>query len=127
MGEREEITDLLSDRVFTAKEPDGQFMFRKKKLLKFSYEGSITAIVITKIDRKNKRIWGEHVELAEQDAVISHYRHNVDVTEETMAQYNGQPYCTDCGVPVGEFANEDGNKKALDRADRTLSDGTEVE
>lgn len=119
MGKKEEITDLISEK--------GMDKLKKGQLLKFDYEGSITAIVITRIDRKNKRIWGEHTELGDQGAVMSHYRHAVDSTPETMAKYNGVAYCTDCEVPVSEYSTEDGDVKALNRADRTLEDGTIIE
>lgn len=129
MGKREEITDLFagSDAFYTDKEKDGKYRMYKGKLLKFSYEGSIVPIVITRIDRKNKRVWGEHVELGEQQTVMSHFRHNVDSTVETMAEHNGVAFCTDCGVPVNQPSTEDGEVKAADRRDRTLADGTPIE
>lgn len=119
MRQREEITDLLADKAYTAKNSDG-YVFKKNKVLKFNYEGSITSIRITRIDRKNKRAWGEHIELVDQKIVVSHTGHDV--------YYGGDiPFCNDCGVPVTEPAAEDGQFKAAERQDKELSDGTRIE
>jgi hypothetical protein len=124
--EPEEITDMMADKAYVAKDEDGEFVFHEGKVLKFNFEGSITTLKITKIDRKNKRMWAEHVELVNQVVVRSHYGHNVDSTEEAMKEY-GVPFCTDCQVPVNEESTEDGEVKALERAENTLSDGTIIE
>lgn len=121
MGKKEEITDLFTGSVsfYTDKSEDGKYLMHKGKLLKFDYEGSEIAIVITKIDRKNRRVWGEHTELGDERATMSHYGHNVSLLDNS-------PFCTDCEVPMTEFSTEDGEVKARNRADRTLSDGTEI-
>lgn len=124
-GLREEITDMMADKAYTAKDSNGKFVFHVGKVLKFSYEGSITSIRVTRIDRKNKRMWGEHVELVDPNIVKSHYGHNVDSSAEALKKYD-VPFCTDCQVPVNQDSNEDGEVKAADRKDRTLADGTEI-
>lgn len=116
---REEITDLFGD-VYQEKDTDtGKFVFRKGRVLRFDYEGSLTTIKVTKIDRRAKRMWGEHIELVDQKIVRSHYGHDVD-------QKTAPPLCLDCNVPVTQPSTEDGDKKALDRQERTFSDGTEI-
>lgn len=122
----EEITDMMADKAYTAKDSEGNFIFYKGKVLKFDYEGSITTLRITKIDRQAKRMWAEHIEIHDQAIVRSHYGHAVDITEEAKAEH-GAPFCTDCQVPVIQPSTEDGEVKAQDRADRTLSDGTIIE
>lgn len=117
---REEITDLFGD-VYQEKDTDtGKFVFRVGRVLRFNYEGSLTTIKVTKIDRKSKRMWGEHIELVDQSVTRTHYGHDVD-TEQAP------PFCNDCQVPVTEVATEDGMKKYLDRKDRHLSDGTPID
>lgn len=119
MAEKEEITDMMADKVYTAKE-DGDYVFYKGKVLKFDFEGSITSIKITKIDRKNKRMWGEHIELFDNNIVKTHYGHDVDKTSRL-------PWCRDCEVPVSEPSTEDGEVKAKEREETHLSDGTKIE
>lgn len=119
MGKKEEITDLFGSHVYEARDTEGKYVFYKGRLLKFNYEGSPIAIVVTRVDRKNKRMWGEHTELGEQQTVLSHHGHLVDATQTP-------PFCTDCEVPVTEESTEDGDVKAADRRDRTLADGTEI-
>lgn len=122
---REEITDLFGPTAYTSKK-DGKFVFRKGKVLRFEYEGTLTTIKVTKINRKAKRMWGEHIELTDPATTAGHYGHFVDSSQEAMEQY-GKPFCTDCGVTVDKPANEDGDVKAADRRDRTLSDGTVID
>lgn len=117
---REEITDLFGD-VYTEKDPEtDKFVFRVGRVLRFEYEGSFTTIKVIKIDRKTKRMWGEHIELVNQKIVRRHYGHDVD-TEQAP------PFCNDCQVPVTEGSTEDGEVKYQDRKDRYLSDGTPIE
>lgn len=110
MNKKEEITDLIRPEAFD----DPNF----KKGLALVMEKA--TIKITKIDRKNKRVWGEHIVLMDQKTTLSHYGHNVDTTQET-------PFCTDCEVPVDQPSTEDGEVKYADRRDRTLEDGTIIE
>lgn len=117
-GRKEEITDLLT--------PKGLLAMHVGRVLKFEYEGSVTVIKVTKIDRKNMRIWGQHIELIDQKIVRSHYGHLVDTTEETVRE-KGAPYCSDCEVIVNEPSTEDGEVKAAYRKEHTLADGTEIE
>lgn len=122
-GEKEEITDLfnLKPEIYTDIDLDtDKFRFHKGKVLRFKYEGSLTTIRITKIDRKNKRMWGQHIELVNPAIAKSHYGHNVDTTQVPM-------WCTDCDVPITEHSTEDGDVKAADRKDKTLSDGTIID
>lgn len=125
-GKKEEITDMMQDKIYTERTIDGDFVFRKGKLLKFRDGNNFTNMKITRIDRKNKRVWAQHIKTFDRSVVYQHRRHAVDVTPETTKEY-GVPFCTDCGVPVTEPSNEDGEVKALDRADRTLADGTPIE
>lgn len=120
MPVKEEITDLFNPSVYDDRNEWGKYVFYKGRVLVFNFEGSTTNIKITRIDRKNKRMWGEHIELHDQNIVRSHYRHNVDATVDP-------PFCTDCEVPVSEPATEDGEKKYLDRKDQRLADGTPIE
>jgi hypothetical protein len=112
-GQREEITDLISQQ--------GMIKLRRGQVLKFNYEGSITAIKITRIDRKNWRIWGEHIALVDQKIVVSHTGHDVTYEEGKT------PFCNDCQVPVSEPSTEDGEVKAKEREDNRLSDGTRID
>lgn len=113
---KEEITDLIDPKAY------GDENFKKGLVLKFSQ----ATIRVTRVDRKNKRAWGEHMELVNHNKGFSHYGHNLDSTEETIKEY-GVPFCTDCEIPVSEMANNEGHKKAQEREDRTLSDGTIIE
>jgi len=116
---REEITDLFGD-VYQEVDPEThKFVFRVGRVLKFNYEGSITTIKVTKIDRKAKRMWGVHIELVDQRIVRMHYGHEVDSDQVP-------PMCLDCQVPVTEPATEDGEKKYLDRRDNHFEDGTPI-
>lgn len=114
VGFKEEITDMMTDKAFKT--------FKVGQVLKFAQ----ATIKITKIDRKNKRMWGKHIEMVGNDTVYGHYGHNVDTTGDALEEY-GKPYCTDCEVVITEPATEDGEKKFLDRRDNTLADGTEIE
>lgn len=121
----EEITDIIEDikSRYTPKNFKNMNLV-VGRILKFNYEGSPVNLKITKIEKG--RYWAEHVTLVDQTIVRGHYGHDVDITEESKAEY-GAPYCTDCGVVVTEPATEDGEVKAQDRADRSLSDGTIIE
>lgn len=116
-GEREEITDLIADAAYRPIKDGG---IKPGQLLKFQYAN----IKVTKVDRKNKRVWGVHVQLSQHKNVSSHTGHDVDVTQNP-------PFCRDCEVPVTEHSTEDGDKKFLDRRDdeerNMLSDGTRID
>lgn len=116
IGTVEEITDMIDPRAYEDKN------FKKGMLLKFTE----ASLVITKVDRKNKRTWARHTKTFAQDITLSHYDHNVDPTEEAIREY-GCPYCTDCEIPVGEPANTQGKKRAQEREDNTLADGTVID
>lgn len=107
---REEISDIIPDKLW--ENPD----FKKGFVLRFDK----ATIKITKVNKKAKRVWGEHVELVEQIVAKGHYGHNVDVTEQP-------PYCSDCEVYINEPANELGKTKAKDREENELSDGTRID
>lgn len=111
---KEEITDLLSDAAINT--------FKVGQVLKFSN----ATIRITKIDRKNMRVWGQHVSLYDQKIVNTHIGHHIDKSIKTVGLH-GTPFCLDCQVPLSEPSTEDGEVKAKDRADRELSDGTKIE
>lgn len=119
-GEKEEITDLIADVAYRPIKDGG---IKPGQLLKFQYAN----IKVTKVDRKNKRVWGVHVKLNESKNVLSHTGHDV------LVQPGGSPipFCRDCQVPINEPATEDGDKKFLDRRDEKernqLSDGTVIE
>lgn len=100
---KEEITDMISDEAYA--DPD----FKKGILLKFEK----ATIKVTKVDRKNKRTWGEHIKLAGGEIVSTHDGH--DVTGGGVGDF---PFCKDCQVYINEPSTEDGDKKALDRKDR---------
>jgi len=116
VGKKEEITDILTEKGIKSGE------FKKGQLLRFTQ----TVIKITKIDKKNGRAWGVHVEPMKYHQAMGHYGHNIDATDEAVKEY-GVPFCEDCEVPVNEEATKAGKTKAADRAERTLSDGTVIE
>lgn len=120
VGKKEEITDILT--------PEGckSGDYKQGQLLKFNYEGSITCIRITKINRKVGRAWGIHVEPMNYNEAMGHYEHEIDATEDAIREHR-VPFCVDCQVPVNQPSTEDGEVKARDRADRTLADGTVIE
>lgn len=99
MGKREEITDLIKPEAFD--DPK----FKKGLLLKFTK----ASIVITRVDRKNKRVWGEHQKTYEFNTAISHYGHNVEKNDD------GSAYCNDCMTEIDQAATEEGEVKAIQR------------
>lgn len=99
MSKREEITDVINDSAY--EDPN----FKAGLVLKFAK----TTIKITKVDRKNKRAWGEHIKMYSINEGYSHYGHNIDNTDPTSV------YCTDCEVEVSEAANELGETKVAER------------
>lgn len=102
MGKKEEITDIFPT-------PEAIKKIKVGTVLKFDSGVQI------KVTRKTKtRIWGEHVELLDMDTGMSHYGHNLDVTEEALQEY-GVPYCQDCEIPVRNRATTTGDMKAMQR------------
>ncbi len=112
-AKREEITDLVSDK--------GIRELKVGQVLKFQ----TATIRITKIDKKNMRIWGEHVALVDQNKSFGHYGHIIDTTEEAQREH-GAPYCTECEVAINEAPTVKGKQKVAEREERTLADGTEI-
>lgn len=116
----EEITDViqgLQQRYTPANFK--KLGIKKGKVLTFDYEGSPVVLEITRIT-KDKRYFAKHVELHEPNKVGSHYGHNVDATQNP-------PFCTDCEVPVSEWANIEGKRKYEARKERHFSDGTPID
>ena len=105
MGQKEELTDMISE--------NGIKELKVGTVLKFEYEGSITSIKITKKDTKNMRIWGEHVELMPMDVGMSHYGHQIDRSKDV-------PFCTDCQLPVTDYATEEGESAAWGRDSKKM-------
>lgn len=112
VNKREEITDLISDEAYD--DPK----FKRGLVLKFES----ATLKLTKVDRKNKRVWAEHITLFDGRPVMTHYGHDVVSTGP-----GDLPFCNDCQVNINEASTEDGEVKARDRADRMLADGTIIE
>ena len=106
-NKKEEISDLIDPSAYDS--PD----FQKGLVLKFAE----ATIKITKVDRKNKRTWGEHIVLINNAIVGTHEGHDVDHGKGAYNMF-GMPFCKDCKVKIDEPSTEDGEKKALDRKDR---------
>lgn len=101
MAKREEITDVIADAAYEDEK------FKKGLVLKFEK----TTLKLTKVDRKNKRTWAEHIKLYDFDTGMTHYGHGIDVTKPERI------YCNDCKVEIDQESNEDGDVKAGDRKD----------
>lgn len=112
IGTKEEITDLFNDETIRNKD-----VLAVGKVAIFDYEGSKTCIKITRIDRKNARIWGKHISLSEANSFMSHYGHQIDKRKETVKKY-GTPFCLDCRFSLSHGATEEGNVKAHLREQR---------
>lgn len=109
-NKKEEITDLIDPTAYDNKSLDS--VFKKGAVMKFTN----ATIKITKIDRKNRRTWGEHITLVSGKTVGTHHEHDVDSSKDAYREY-GIPFCNDCQVAVDEPSTEDGDVKALDRKD----------
>lgn len=103
---KEEITDLISPKAIQE--------LKVGKVLVFDYEGSRTYIKITRKDTKAMRMWGQRIEMADLNAGMSHYEHELDRDEATFAKYE-IPFCNDCQLPVSDPATEEGNIAAYKR------------
>jgi hypothetical protein len=99
MAKKEEITDIIAPEAFEDKN------FKKGIVLKLEK----ATLRITKVNRKEKRVWAEHISLYGLDTAMSHYGHNVDVRAD------GAAYCTDCECEVDNEATEAGEIKAIKR------------
>lgn len=99
---KEEISDLLLPKAIQE--------FKKGQLLVFQMEDVKTFIVITKLDRKNGRAWGKHIEPINATYAFQHYGHFIDQADDVIERY-GCPWCKDCEVPISEGATEEGNVK----------------
>lgn len=118
----EEITDIIEQLKSRYTDENFKKMgIKKGKVLTFGTNEEPVVLEITKISKG--RYWAKHIELHEKNTVVSHYRHNVDATDEALKEY-GSPYCTDCEVPVSEIATPQGKKKFEARKEQYLSDGT---
>lgn len=95
-NKREEITDIITPEAFDDPE------FKKGIVLKMEK----ATIRLTRVDRKNKRVWGEHIVMVDSKPVDTHLGHNVDTSEEVIF-IHGVPYCTDCSMPVSEEAKKE--------------------
>lgn len=113
---KEELTDIIKPEAFD--DPK----FKKGLVLKFAE----ATIKLTRVDRKNRRVWGEHITLVNQRVTLSHYGHLINATEE-MQQIYGTPFCEECNVPLTEESTEDGDVKAAERREGMLEDGTIID
>lgn len=95
---KEEITDFITDKAY--EDPK----FKKGLVLRFQK----ATIKITRVDRKNKRTWGQHITMMPVSTAMGHYGHNIDLTVSPA-------YCTDCEVSLTESATEEGEVKATQR------------
>lgn len=104
-GFKEEITDLFNPKAIP--------QIKVGTVFKFNYEGTITAIKVT---RKSKgRLWGVHVSLQPGKEAMTHYGHNIDVTSNPV-------WCSDCEMPVSEEAKKEtpeGASKPEQQGDNT--------
>ena len=99
MRKKEEITDLIRPEAFE------DVNFKVGLILKFQK----TTIKLTKVDRKNKRVWAEHINTYDFNNGMSHYGHDVNASDPTMV------FCKDCQIEIGEKATEEGEIKAAHR------------
>lgn len=99
MPKREEITDMITDAAFD--DPN----FKKGLVLKFAK----ATLKLTRVDRKNKRVWAEHIAVYDFNTGLSHYGHDVDVSDPSHV------YCKDCQVEINNKATEEGEIKATHR------------
>ncbi len=96
MSKKEEITDLIADEAF------GDPLFKKGLVMKFAK----ATLKITRIDRKNKRVWAEHISLYDFNKGMSHYGHDVDVSDPSKI------WCADCQLEISDQASKEGEIKA---------------
>lgn len=99
MSKREEITDVIKPEAFD--DPN----FKKGLVLKFAK----ATLKLTRVDRKNKRVWAEHMNLYDFNKGMSHYGHDVDTSDPSRV------YCNDCKLEISDNATEEGEIKATHR------------
>lgn len=109
MAKKHNLSDMFIDQAYTDKDANDNYMFGVGKVLKFDYEGSPTTIRVTRIDRKNHRMWGEEITLYDFNTGMSHYGHDVDATDAARI------YCKDCDVEIDQPATEEGEVKSIER------------
>lgn len=120
----EDITDTIEELKKGYGADFDKLNIKPGRVMGFDYEGSKTYLEIGRIE--DGRYFAKQVEMHEQNTVASHYRHNVDATEETIKEY-GSPWCQDCEIPVSEAATVEGKKRYENRKERHLSDGTPID
>ena len=99
MSKKEEITDMITDEAF------GDPQFKKGLVMKFAR----ATLKLTRVDRKNKRVWAEHINVYDFNTGMSHYGHDVDVSDRMKV------FCKDCQVEISDKATEEGDIKATHR------------
>ena len=101
MSKREEISDMIVPEAYD--DPN----FKKGLVLKFTK----ATLKLTKVDRKNKRVWAEHISLYDFNKGMSHYGHDVDTSDPARI------YCNDCKLEISDEATTEGDIKATHRQD----------
>ena len=109
MSNKENLSDMFIDWFYTDKDEKGEFINKTGTVLKFMYEGSPTHVKITRIDRKNKKVWGEHIKLYDFNTGMSHYGHAIVSSDPEHI------YCQDCEVEISQPNTEEGEVKAIER------------
>lgn len=99
MSKREEITDMIVPEAYD--DPK----FKKGLVLKFTK----ATLRLTKVDRKNKRVWAEHINLYDFNTGMSHYGHDIDTSDPARI------YCNDCKLEISNEATMEGEIKATHR------------
>ena len=99
MSKKEEITDMITAEAYN----DPQF--KKGLVMKFAK----ATLKITRVDRKNKRVWAEHINVYDFNTGMSHYGHDVDVSDPSKV------FCRDCNLEISDKATEEGEIKAAHR------------
>lgn len=99
MSKKEEITDVIKPEAFD--DPN----FKKGLVLKFAK----ATLKLTRVDRKNKRVWAEHINVYDFNTGMSHYGHDVDVSDPSRV------FCNDCQLEISDKATEEGEIKATHR------------
>lgn len=109
MGKKEEITDVISDEAY------GDPKFKKGLVLKFAK----ATLRLTRVDRKNKRVWAEHISLYDFNKGMTHYGHDVDGSDPQHV------YCRDCKLEISDEATKEGEIKAAHRQEEVDEDEAE--
>lgn len=106
----EDITDVIEQmqKNYTP-EKFKEMNIVEGRVLKFSMEGSITTLKITRVE--DGKYFAEHIYPVDMDTGFSHYGHIIDTDKATQEKY-GAGYCHDCERPINEPATEEGDTKA---------------